>query len=343
MSIEADEIKKKHARFVRNRWLKIHWIFYVFVNIILFVVNYTTNFSNMWFLYPLTAWGAAVLAHTAIVFILNFLSKTHQASLAIHATITMITSSYLIWNDWWDDNRLNWILFAVVPLVLIWINHLVLYQFIKKSELSGKSRLDGIVTREYNKYRMEGYTISLPVAKKIVLNRLLLQNHIAIYAAVNLFLFIINYLNNVDYWWFLWPTISWGMNILFHALIYVNIKKRSLGEKMSIKYFVVIPVTIAVYLGFVDVFSDSHFNWFWWPVGGIIIISLIVAKISSNRQVRRQAAVKTPKSVKRVSAAPNKPVLSQNDSHMPQRRFCRNCGAQLKPNFNFCEVCGQKI
>ncbi|MHA1776447.1 MAG: hypothetical protein DRO88_03475 [Promethearchaeia archaeon] len=332
MSIEADDIKKKHARFLRMRWLKIHWFIYLITNIILFVVNYSTSFSYMWFLCPLTAWGAMVLIHTAIVVIINFLSRTHQASLAIHASITMIISSYLIWNDWWDNQRLNWIIFAIVPLVLIWINHLILYQFIKKSELSGKSRLDGIVEREYNKYRMEGRAISLPLTKKVVMNRLLLQNHIMIYAAVNLFLFFVNYFNDVDYWWFLWPTISWGMNILFHALIYVNIKKRSLGEKMSIKYFIVIPVTLAVYLGFVDVFSDSHFNWFWWPVGGIVILSLIIAKISSNRQIRHQALTQTKK-----SSIPN------SAENIPQRRFCRNCGAPLKPNFQFCEVCGEKL
>ncbi|WP_457557814.1 2TM domain-containing protein [Candidatus Harpocratesius sp.] len=330
MSFESEEVKKKHKRFLRNKWLKVHLITYVFINLILFVVNYTTNFDNMWFIYPLSGWGMLILIHTVAVVILNFLSNSKQASLAIHASITMITSSYLIWNDWWDNHRLNWILFAVVPLVLIWINHFILYQMMKKSDLSGKSRLDLLIQREYDKFRLEGRTISVPVTKKIVMNRLLLQNHIFIYAAVNLFLFLVNYFNNVDYWWFLWPTISWGMNILFHALIYVNIKKRSFGEKVTIKYFLVFPLTIAVYLIFIDVFSDNHFNWFWWPVGGIVIISLIVAKISSNQQIRKKASVKLIKKEKRQSSK-------------LERRFCRNCGAPIKPNFQFCEVCGQRI
>ena len=50
---------------------------------------------------------------------------------------------------------------------------------------------------------LRGKQITPDSAKKIVMNRILLQNHIIIYALVNIFLFVVNYLNDVDYWWFM--------------------------------------------------------------------------------------------------------------------------------------------
>lgn len=274
------------------------------------------------------AWGVGIILHTAIVIILNLLNNSKQISLAIHASITMITSSYLIWNDWWDDNRLNWILFAIVPLILIWLNHFGLYRILRKSDLSGKSRFDYLVEKETNKLRIAGHDIAPENAKKIVMNRVLLQNHILIYAAVNTFLFVVNLLNDVDYWWFLWPTISWGMNILFHALYYVNLKKKTLGEKITFKYLLAYPLTLGLYLVFVDAFSDSELNWFWWPVGGLIVLSLIIAKLSSWMQMKNNSRA---------------PVPAKQIKEDPIRRFCRNCGAPIKQGFQFCESCGQRI
>ncbi|MHA1521914.1 MAG: 2TM domain-containing protein [Promethearchaeota archaeon] len=343
MTTENSEHIKIHKRQRRLTGLKIHWLTFIIVNLILFVINYFTNYSNMWHFYPLMGWGVAILTHTSVVFIVNFLDNAKQASLAIHASITMITASYLIWNDWWDNNQLNWIIFAVVPLVLIWLNHYGLYRMLRKSDLSGKSRFDYLVEKELNKLGQAGIQLSQQNVKKVVMNRVLLQNHILIYAAVNLFLFLVNLYNGVNYWWFLWPTISWGVNILFHAFYYVNLKKRTLGEKITVKYLLAYPFTIGLYLVFVDVFSDSHFNWFWWPVAGLIVLSLIIAKMSSSIQVRKNAKPKesTQKSKKRTPRDTTSPKPDGRDK--PVRQFCRNCGEQIKPNHQFCEACGHRL
>ncbi|MHA1673997.1 MAG: 2TM domain-containing protein [Promethearchaeota archaeon] len=343
MITENTEHIKLHKWQKRLTGLKIHWLIFIIVNLILFLINYFTDYSNMWHFYPLMGWAVVVLIHTAVVFIINFLDNAKQASLAIHASITMITASYLVWNDWWDNNRLNWILFAVVPLVLIWLNHYGLYRILRKSDLSGKSRFDYMVEKELQKLGRAGEQLSQDDVKKVVMNRVLLQNHILIYAAVNLFLFLINLYTGANYLWFLWSTISWGVNILFHAFYYVNLKKRTLGQKITVKYLLAYPFTIGLYLVFVDVFSDGNFNWFWWPVAGLAIVSMIIAKVSSTMQVRKNASPKskprtTSKRSKRVSAKPQGEVREQ-----PVRQFCRNCGAQIKPNHQFCESCGHRL
>ncbi|WP_283602115.1 zinc-ribbon domain-containing protein [Ligilactobacillus aviarius] len=35
-------------------------------------------------------------------------------------------------------------------------------------------------------------------------------------------------------------------------------------------------------------------------------------------------------------------LIGQIES-LKERRYCNRCGAQVKPDFNFCEICGQKL
>lgn len=35
-------------------------------------------------------------------------------------------------------------------------------------------------------------------------------------------------------------------------------------------------------------------------------------------------------------------LIEQIES-LKERRYCNQCGAQVKPDFNFCEICGQKL
>jgi 2TM domain len=49
--------------------------------------------------------------------------------------------------------------------------------------------------------------------------------HLAVYAGVNLLLFIINMLTNPGTIWFVWPLVGWGIGVLGHGiLVYLNTK-----------------------------------------------------------------------------------------------------------------------
>ncbi|MHA1672989.1 MAG: zinc-ribbon domain-containing protein, partial [Promethearchaeota archaeon] len=80
-----------------------------------------------------------------------------------------------------------------------------------------------------------------------------------------------------------------------------------------------------------------------WPVGGLALVSMIIAKVSSSMQVKNNASPKSkPRTASKrnqlVSAKPLNEVREQ-----PARQFCRNCGAQIKPNHQFCEGCGHQL
>lgn len=48
--------------------------------------------------------------------------------------------------------------------------------------------------------------------------------HLAVYAAVNTFLFLINWISNSGDWWFLYPLIGWGIAIVIHAAVLFGIE-----------------------------------------------------------------------------------------------------------------------
>lgn len=54
------------------------------------------------------------------------------------------------------------------------------------------------------------------VAKRRVMARKAFKIHLATFAVVSLFLFIINYLNRENWWIF--PVIGWGIGVVIHAV-----------------------------------------------------------------------------------------------------------------------------
>ncbi|UYP45836.1 hypothetical protein NEF87_002121 [Candidatus Lokiarchaeum ossiferum] len=322
--------------------LKIHFIVYISVNILLFIINFLTGYSVRWHMWPLMSWGIAIVLHAAIIILINIFDNTYDRSLAIHASITIITSAYLIWNDWFEDRKIQWFIFAVIPLALIWLNHYGINKIVKPQFGNSDSRFNHMVLREMENIDPE---VKEPnrIARKIVLNRLVFVNHVIIYIAVNSFLFILNILNGLDYAWFLWPAMSWGVNIFFHAIFYFASKKKAFGQKMSIKIFLAYPASISLYLVFVDGFSDGRFNWFWWAVIPIALISLLIVRGRSEKKMKdNNQKVITPTQKSQPGYQYQQPIRVQVQN-VVIRKFCAKCGKPTKRGHKFCEFCGFQI
>ena len=345
--IEIQDVKKDKQRRNRGLALRIHLITYVSVNLLLFIINFATGYHYRWPMWPLMSWGIGIALHALINFVLNVYQNTYDRSLAISSSVTLVISAYLIWNDWFDNHQLEWFLFAIVPLGLIWLNHYVIHKIIKPKF----GEHDSI----YNKWvfiEMENLSpdISDPnrIARRIVLSRIIFRNHVIIYLVVNVFLFILNAINGLSNSWFLWPAMSWGINILFHAASNSIVKKKAIGERITGKIFIVYPLTISLYLVFVDGFSNGQFNWFWWAVVPIAFLSLLIASIRrrtpSNIEVKKSKKELPPKYI-RMNKNPlqqqSKPMNTRETSH---RRFCPKCGKPVTgSNHVFCEYCGLKL
>jgi hypothetical protein len=62
--------------------------------------------------------------------------------------------------------------------------------------------------------------------------------HLVVYVAVNTLLMVINLFTSVDYLWFWWPLLGWGVGLLFHALLVMffsrglSIRQRMIEKEM---------------------------------------------------------------------------------------------------------------
>ena len=342
-----EDFKNDKQRRNRRLALKIHLITYISVNLLLFIINFATGYHYRWHMWPLMSWGIGIALHALVNFVLNVYQNTYDRSLAITSSVTMIISAYLIWNDWFDNHQLEWFLFAIVPLGLIWLNHYVIHKIIKPKFGKSDSIYKKWVFREMENLSPD---INDPnrIARKIVISRIIFRNHVIIYLVVNVFLFIVNAVNGLSNSWFLWPAMSWGINILFHAASNSIVKKKAIGEKITGKIFITYPLTICLYLVFVDGFSNGRFNWFWWAVVPIALLSLLISSIRrrtpSNIGVRKTRKRLTPnnKTINKIRIQQHsQPQLPSQTSN---RRFCPQCGKPVTgPNHVFCEFCGLNL
>jgi hypothetical protein len=55
-------------RIFQDRGFCIHLAVYAAVNILLLIINLTTNSSNLWFYWPLMGWGLGIAGHAYLTY-----------------------------------------------------------------------------------------------------------------------------------------------------------------------------------------------------------------------------------------------------------------------------------
>ena len=116
----------------RRLGLRIHWIAYILVNILLFVINYFTNFSYYWFLWPLTCWGVAIAIHTFsyVVYRRGLVSTTAGGLIAYHTFIFIVVNLLLLFINWFTSSphAINWFFWPLgcwgAGLIVHWVFYL---------------------------------------------------------------------------------------------------------------------------------------------------------------------------------------------------------------------------
>ncbi len=132
-----------------------------------------------------------------------------------------------------------------------------------------------------NEFNEEGLR---KIAKEIVLHRFFLILHVLLYIFVNLLLFIINYLTNWEYPWFLWALIGWAVILFTHIFYYILYKKGIVHiATLALLYHVWAFIVLNSFLLFINFFTNqSRWNfqpWFWFPFGSwgsILIIHTVL-------------------------------------------------------------------
>jgi hypothetical protein len=61
--IEDEKYRRARRRMMAIKGFYIHLFFYVFVNLVLFLINMVTSTKSLWFYWPLFGWGIGLLVH----------------------------------------------------------------------------------------------------------------------------------------------------------------------------------------------------------------------------------------------------------------------------------------
>ncbi|MHA2001748.1 MAG: 2TM domain-containing protein [Promethearchaeota archaeon] len=279
----------------RKRVLTVHWAIFCVINVILFFINYKMGLENKWFLWPLAVWSTIIIIHTVIVIIANFYEDTLETQLAVDGIITIVSSAYFIWNDWYVNRQLEWVGFVVIPLILIWLNHFALYRRLKKKSqkalaspgTTGKiNHFDRKVEKELKLLDKNIVGDPTATAHRIVISKIILRNHIIIYFTVNLFLFFLGYTQGIDFSWFDYSSISWGVAIIFQSFLYLRTSKESMGKKIARKYLLILPASVGLYFLLVSGIFGEDTTWLIWAVLGMVALSLIIMKAKANHKLK---------------------------------------------------------
>ncbi|MBF7156750.1 2TM domain-containing protein [Bacillus albus] len=74
--MERDEIYLRAKKRMENlKAFYIHLTVYILVNLMLFLINVTSDSSELWFLYPLGGWGIGIVIHGLTTFPLGIFGK----------------------------------------------------------------------------------------------------------------------------------------------------------------------------------------------------------------------------------------------------------------------------
>lgn len=122
------------------------------------------------------------------------------------------------------------------------------------------------------------------IAKEIVLNRFFLILHVLIYAFVNILLFVINFLTDFNYPWYLWALTGWGILLLTHIFYYILYKKGIVHiATLLLLYHIWAFIILNLFMLFIDFFTATprwtFASWFLFPLGawgGLLLIHIVL-------------------------------------------------------------------
>ena len=159
-----ESLRKLAAQRIKFRSsVSIHLVFYIFVNIILFSINFITvqpmiTFQTSWFLYPLLGWLIGLIMH-ALSYILVTRSVYPLAKRGIyyHLTAYLTVMVLLIVNNLQIIPGYLWVLWPGIFWGIGVIGHIVIYftSFEANTNETGKfiSRKEQAIEREMEKLR----------------------------------------------------------------------------------------------------------------------------------------------------------------------------------------------
>ncbi|HGH7182955.1 histidine kinase [Bacillus cereus] len=74
--MERDDVYLRAKKRMENlKAFYIHFTVYILVNLMLFLINISSDSSTLWFLYPLAGWGIGIVIHGLTTFPFGIFGK----------------------------------------------------------------------------------------------------------------------------------------------------------------------------------------------------------------------------------------------------------------------------
>jgi 2TM domain len=249
--------KQAKDRVIKRMLFVGNLITFVLTNLLLFVINYLSNYDNKWYLWSVSGWGAGLLLH-GILYGLSFtkISRVATNSLIFHLAVFIIINPYIIFINLFDGSsfstEITWFWYSFFLWSSILLTHFIVYLFLLTQK--PPKAIDIQTLKAQN-------------------NRQLLSSNIIAFVIMNISLYYINLWTGYETKWHFWVLTGWGIGILIHLVGSMISAKQFKNEKSRIMLIhSCIFLLIILYLLFINSFDGQTFNaidrsaWVWYVV-----------------------------------------------------------------------------
>jgi len=150
---------------VRKFVLILHIWVYFLVNLLLFVINYLTNPTYFWCLWPLTAWMMTLIGHIfAHMMFRKGVVDLHSVFILYHMLFFVVINLFLIFTNWFTtligSLRFTWSFWVIGPWSVLFVIHLIVYFYLvpKRGESPNRNWLDRRVDEQLEKMNKKNTT-----------------------------------------------------------------------------------------------------------------------------------------------------------------------------------------
>ncbi len=159
-----ESLRKIAAQKVSYRFtVRIHFVIYILVNILLIIINVITStpiitFQTSWFIYPLLSWfiGLSIHAISYMIFAKGIYPNSKRG-IILHATSYLTVMNLLIVTNLQTIPELLWVLWPGIFWTSVIVGHFFVYSIYFKTKITEKgdvkSRKDQAIEKEMEKMR----------------------------------------------------------------------------------------------------------------------------------------------------------------------------------------------
>ena len=149
---------------VKRMVLIVHLWAYLFINLLLFIINYLVDYDYRWHFWVLTSWGLILSLH-GLTYLLYKQGIENLASLGMvyHAAFYVLVNLFLLFVDWFSTvnmgTEIHWFWYPLGLWGVVLVIHLVVFLYVvpKKGQSDAQGWMDRKIEEEMQKIKnLEG-------------------------------------------------------------------------------------------------------------------------------------------------------------------------------------------